>query len=296
MPEPDLRFGERAKLLDFGIAKLSGTLALSRATQAMMGTPTYMAPEQWRDTSSVDGRADVYSLGCILFEMVVGGPPFPGPTLPELCAQHTTVPPPDAAAHAAVPRPVADLIASMLVKERDQRVASMAEVARRAGKLLGVPRAGTAPHELATIVAPQAGASTTLGGGAGELSPPSSRARPRWIWPAAASVLVAAGVALTLAATRGSGDGARRPGPGSDPTAVAAAGAAPVPAVPIPAPALDAAPIPDATPADVANPFVAIASAPAGLVLGISDAAVAAGGGGGTNVGELDGRERRSAR
>src|ERR1051325_7933618 len=60
--------GERVKILDFGIAKLSGTLAgASPKTSGTMGTPTYMAPEQWGDSSKVDWRADAYSLGCVAF-------------------------------------------------------------------------------------------------------------------------------------------------------------------------------------------------------------------------------------
>jgi serine/threonine protein kinase len=64
--------GERVKVLDFGIAKLAGEVHASRVktrTGAIMGTPIYMSPEQCRGTGAVDARADIYSLGCILFEM-----------------------------------------------------------------------------------------------------------------------------------------------------------------------------------------------------------------------------------
>ena len=65
------------KILDFGIAKLTGTLAnVSPRTTGTMGTPAYMAPEQWGDASKVDRRADLYSLGCVAFEMACGRPPF----------------------------------------------------------------------------------------------------------------------------------------------------------------------------------------------------------------------------
>jgi serine/threonine-protein kinase len=70
---PDRELGERVKVLDFGIAKLTGTLAgHSPRTMGTMGTPAYMAPEQWGDTSKVDWRADLYSLGCVAFEMTCG--------------------------------------------------------------------------------------------------------------------------------------------------------------------------------------------------------------------------------
>jgi serine/threonine protein kinase len=76
IPDPDL--GERPKVLDFGIAKLADAASHTKYTQtgALMGTPAYMAPEQARTASSIDHRADLYSLGCMLYEMLVGEPPF----------------------------------------------------------------------------------------------------------------------------------------------------------------------------------------------------------------------------
>ncbi len=71
--------GDRAKVLDFGVAKqvdLSSTSVRRTRTGALMGTPLYMAPEQAREASTIDHRADLYSLGCILYEMLVGQPPF----------------------------------------------------------------------------------------------------------------------------------------------------------------------------------------------------------------------------
>jgi serine/threonine protein kinase len=77
IPDPEL--GERPKVLDFGIAKL-GDLAPNQTkytqTGALMGTPFYIAPEQARAASAIDHRADLYSLGCMLYEMLVGEPPF----------------------------------------------------------------------------------------------------------------------------------------------------------------------------------------------------------------------------
>ena len=78
VPDADGR-GDRVKVLDFGIAKLLDLSPASvRHTQtgALMGTPLYMAPEQARAASQIDHRADLYSLGCILYEMLVGQPPF----------------------------------------------------------------------------------------------------------------------------------------------------------------------------------------------------------------------------
>jgi len=85
----ELASGERVKLLDFGIAKLSDTLAgAGPTTIGAIGTPTYMAPEQWSDSSTVDWRADVYSLGCMVYEMAAGRPPFVSSSVAEACAKH----------------------------------------------------------------------------------------------------------------------------------------------------------------------------------------------------------------
>ena len=71
--------GDRVKVLDFGVAKLadpSPTNVRHTQTGALMGTPLYMAPEQARAAGTIDHRADLYSLGCILYELLVGKPPF----------------------------------------------------------------------------------------------------------------------------------------------------------------------------------------------------------------------------
>jgi eukaryotic-like serine/threonine-protein kinase len=88
----------RVKLLDFGISKLApqaGGLDVGMtSTQALMGSPLYMSPEQLRSSKNVDRRADLWSMGVILYEMLGGQAPFVADTLPEVCARIMAEPPP----------------------------------------------------------------------------------------------------------------------------------------------------------------------------------------------------------
>jgi serine/threonine protein kinase len=76
--------GTIVKVLDFGISKIAVAAASTR-TGDIMGSPAYMAPEQMESSRNVDHRADVWSLGVVLYQLVVGKPPFRGDTLPLLC-------------------------------------------------------------------------------------------------------------------------------------------------------------------------------------------------------------------
>jgi serine/threonine protein kinase len=122
------------KVLDFGIAKLlSGDWSLGGRTNAgaLIGTPEYMSPEQCGGATDVDHRADVYALGCMLFEMISGHPPFVRSTMREVIAAHLFRPAPSLAVlEPASPAWLDDLVAGMLSKEPAARPQSMHEVAR----------------------------------------------------------------------------------------------------------------------------------------------------------------------
>ena len=123
---------ERIKVLDFGIAKLQqGSTADSVKTRTgtLMGTPIYMSPEQCRGTRSVDHRSDIYSLGVIFYELLVGQPPFVSEGFGELVNMHLNVPPASARSkRAEIPLALDALVLKMLAKNPEDRYADMAEV------------------------------------------------------------------------------------------------------------------------------------------------------------------------
>jgi serine/threonine-protein kinase len=83
------------KVLDFGVSKsMAGNDFSATNSQAVVGSPAYMSPEQMRSARLVDPRSDVWSLGVILYQLVVGHVPWDGETLPMLCFRITTDPPP----------------------------------------------------------------------------------------------------------------------------------------------------------------------------------------------------------
>jgi serine/threonine-protein kinase len=121
------------KILDFGIAKLllSDPDAVSRTrTGNLLGTPLYMSPEQCRSAGAVDHRTDIYSLGCIGFEVLCGRPPFQGQGVADLLIAHASQPPPTPRALGIeLPGELEDLLMAMLAKNPDERPHSMVEVA-----------------------------------------------------------------------------------------------------------------------------------------------------------------------
>jgi serine/threonine-protein kinase len=120
------------KVLDFGLAKLTqGEEKVSHKTRtgSVMGTPYYMAPEQCEGKASIDHRADIYSLGVILFEMLTGKVPFGGEGYGEIIVKHITMPPPSARSLIPELPPAIDLVLyRALAKDRSQRFQTMQEL------------------------------------------------------------------------------------------------------------------------------------------------------------------------
>ena len=126
------------KLVDLGIAKADSIAdSLSTTTESVFGTPAYVAPEQALDASSVDIRADIYSLGVVLFEMIVGRTPYDGRNAPQVLAQSLSGEPfPDIRDFCRNVNPLlAALIRRMCVKERARRISSPAELLAEFEKL-----------------------------------------------------------------------------------------------------------------------------------------------------------------
>ena len=130
VPDDEVAIGERAVVLDFGIAKLGGTQGISQTRSGMMmGTPGYMSPEQCRGAGEVDHRTDLYALGCILFEMLTGRMPFVGEGPGEVMGMHQFVEPPTVRSlRPDMPPELDALVAKLLAKKLDQRLQQMSEV------------------------------------------------------------------------------------------------------------------------------------------------------------------------
>ncbi|MCA1558143.1 MAG: serine/threonine protein kinase, partial [Acidobacteria bacterium] len=154
------------KLLDLGIAKISelagssggaspGTTALTVAGQ-ILGTPYYMSPEQWGEVprdrkEEIDGRADIYSLGAVFYELIAGRKPFIGLTLAELRGQHVkAMPQPLHEFMTDVPEGFSLAIQRALSKDRGDRQSTAGEFANELRASLGLPQLSSTGSSLST--------------------------------------------------------------------------------------------------------------------------------------------------
>jgi serine/threonine-protein kinase len=129
-PENILLSGGHAHVADFGLARAIGAADTKTLTETgvIVGTAYYMSPEQLREDPDMDQRADIYSLGCVLYEMLTGGPPYTGPSLKDLILAILKAPVPSVRRlQPAVPEPVDKALAKALAKSAADRFKTMEE-------------------------------------------------------------------------------------------------------------------------------------------------------------------------
>jgi eukaryotic-like serine/threonine-protein kinase len=205
--DPDVLGGERVKVLDFGIAKLTADTGAGK-TQGVFGTPAYMSPEQCASTGSVDARADLYSLGCIFYELVCGRPPFGHGGLELIAAHLRDTPAPPRAIAPALPPAIEQVILQLLEKQPDRRIPSCAALvaALDGAASSGMPAVSRSNPSAGTRVG--AASPTTLGSATGATSMPRRRTRSAGAWIGMGAIVVAGGAFAAFAAVRSPGDGA----------------------------------------------------------------------------------------
>jgi hypothetical protein len=142
----------QSKVMDFGIAKLPASTLTT--TGEFFGTPAYMSPEQARG-DAVDPRTDLFSLGCVLYQLLTGRKPFDGPSLPVILMRvMQESPPPPSSLQPGLPAAFDQIVARALAKDRGQRYAdgrALAEDLEDAAAGKPPRHAGTEPAEIATV-------------------------------------------------------------------------------------------------------------------------------------------------
>jgi len=146
-PENVLLIAGHAVVCDFGIARAVSAAANDSltGTGVSLGTPTYMAPEQALAATGLDGRADIYALGCVLYEMLAGDPPFTGSNAQRIFAQHATSPVPSVRlARPAVAEAIDRVVARALEKTPADRYATAGELRDAIDRILEANETSTA--------------------------------------------------------------------------------------------------------------------------------------------------------
>lgn len=131
-PENILLSDGHALLADFGVARAITVSAEHQLTSSglVIGTPAYMSPEQAGGEAQIDGRSDIYALGCVVYEALAGEPPFTGPTAQAIIAKHMVEPPPSlTVVRPGTPAHVVQAVVKALAKRPADRYAHAAQFA-----------------------------------------------------------------------------------------------------------------------------------------------------------------------
>jgi eukaryotic-like serine/threonine-protein kinase len=228
--------GDQVRLVDFGVSKVLARPGTSSLTQTgmVMGTPMYMAPEQFKGAREVDGRADLYAVGVTLYQMLSGAFPYDAQTYESLILQIYTEPPkPLSQVAPGVPGPLAQVVERAMAREPERRYANAREFADalRATMAAIGESLPPAPPPIATP-----GPVTPFGATAPQVKPkPAEKKKTGKLQWVVLGLLVAGGAttAGVLASRRG----------------VTVASAPPPAPVPVPAPVPAPAPVPVPVPA-----------------------------------------------
>jgi eukaryotic-like serine/threonine-protein kinase len=160
-PDNILLSGDEVLVADFGVARaVSEVQEKLTATGMVVGTPTYMSPEQASGDKAIDGRTDIFALGCVLYEMLAGEPPFKGPNPQATLMRRFMGPPRALRPMVQIPEHVEAAIVRALAKDPAERFATAAELSDAlAGRV-----APAAPATVPAAAAPAGGTKTGCAG------------------------------------------------------------------------------------------------------------------------------------
>ncbi|MFR1472279.1 MAG: Stk1 family PASTA domain-containing Ser/Thr kinase [Actinomyces urogenitalis] len=226
------------KVMDFGIARaIEDSTATVTQTHAVVGTAQYLSPEQARG-EIVDARSDLYSTGCLLYELLTGVPPFTGDSAVAIAYQHVReVPRPPSSIAADIPESLDRVVLKALAKNRDDRYQDAAHMradllAAARGLPVSAPTTDTWNQSTTVLDSVPAPATTTIPAAPAPLDLPGEEEdeeprtrRPWWIWLLIVLMIVGLGTVIGLAAS------GYFSGSDPDPSATATATSAPVPDV-----------------------------------------------------------------
>jgi serine/threonine-protein kinase len=217
------------KILDFGISKTPAELSELTGTQTVIGTPTYMAPEQMVSARSTDSRSDIWSMGVVMYQLLEGRPPFEAETYAQLVLKVGTAPPNPL--HVALPPGLQDIVFRCLEKDPNRRIQSVGELARmlapyasdpmtaqqsaeRASRILTAPKGGQPGFPFAgspgglsmtpPALTPKSWNKTggsSLSGGAGQMGTKVVRGSSTKVIAGVAGLVIAAGIGGFFIAT-----------------------------------------------------------------------------------------------
>ncbi|HEY5945709.1 MAG TPA: serine/threonine-protein kinase, partial [Kofleriaceae bacterium] len=158
------------KILDFGISKTPAELTDLTGTQTVIGTPTYMAPEQMVSARSTDPRSDIWSIGVVMYQLLAGRPPFEAESYAQLVLRVGTAPP--SPLHVALPPGLQDIVFRCLEKDPNRRIQSVGDLARVLAPYASDPMSAAQAAERASriLTTPRGTQPGFPGGGQGGLS------------------------------------------------------------------------------------------------------------------------------